>query len=134
MTQPTTPKAAPGTHARRSFLRAAAATTVVGVALGCSADEDDDDTAADSEGGDADCSGGADGTIAGNHGHTASVSSADITAAAGKTYSIMGSSPHDHEITLGADDMAALASGMSVMVNSTSGGGDGHTHQVTLSC
>lgn len=118
--------------ARRAFLRTTAATAIVGVALACSTDDEGDDEAAGSEGGD--CTGAANGTIASNHGHTAQIPAADIAAGAGMTYSIMGSSPHDHEITLGADDMAALAAGMSVMVTSNSGGGDGHNHAVTLTC
>lgn len=120
-------------HARRAFLRTTAATAIVGVTLGCAADDGGEDEAAGSEGG-GDCSGDANGTISANHSHTAQVPAADIAAGAGMTYSIMGGSPHDHEITLGADDMAALAAGTPVMVTSTSGGGDGHNHQVTLTC
>lgn len=117
---------------RKSFVNGSIVSALV-IATGCAADDDGDEGADESEGG-GDCSGGATANIATNHGHSASVSGADITAGAAKSYDIMGSSSHTHSISLSAADMTTLAGGASVMVTSTSGGADGHTHAVTLLC
>jgi hypothetical protein len=71
-------------------------------------------------------------TIGTNHGHELVIPLADVEAHSNATYDIQGASPHAHSVTLTADDFAALDQGMSVMVVSTLG--DGHTHQVTVSC
>jgi len=71
-------------------------------------------------------------TISANHGHALVVTAAEVTTAADITYDIMGTSAHTHEVTLTAADFASLAGGMSVTVTSTTG--DGHTHDVTITC
>lgn len=71
-------------------------------------------------------------SIAGNHGHTLVVSLADVTAAASKTYDIMGSSAHTHSVILTPAHFATLAGGGTVTVTASSGGG--HTHEVTVQC
>ena len=70
--------------------------------------------------------------ISRNHGHALSVSSEDVAAGTEKTYSIKGASGHDHRVTVGAADFAALAAGGSVTVNSTTDAG--HAHAVTVTC
>jgi len=70
-------------------------------------------------------------SIGGNHGHTLSVSAADVTNAIERTYDIQGSSAHNHQVTVTATHFATLASNSSVVVTSTSAG---HTHAVTISC
>lgn len=70
-------------------------------------------------------------TIAGNHGHTLVVSTADIAAAADKTYNIMGTSPHTHMVTITAAQFAMLAANTSITVVSTDAL---HTHSVTVAC
>ena len=70
--------------------------------------------------------------ISGNHGHTLTVSKADIEAGADKTYSIRGSANHDHEITISATDFANLKNNMQVGENSTTV--QSHSHTVTISC
>ena len=69
--------------------------------------------------------------IAGNHGHTLTVSQADITAAADKTYHIQGTGDHDHTVTITAAQFATLAGNTSVQITSSV---TVHTHQVTVSC
>ena len=71
-------------------------------------------------------------SISANHGHDLTVSRVDIDEASPKTYSIQGSSGHDHMVTLTADDFQTLQTNDSISVVSTSGGG--HTHSVTVSC
>lgn len=71
-------------------------------------------------------------TISGNHGHTLTVSKADVMQAAQKTYSIQGSSSHNHNVTLTTSHFNSLQGSNGITVNSTSG--DGHTHSVTVSC
>ena len=68
--------------------------------------------------------------ITGNHGHYAYVSEQDVAAGVQKTYDIMGSSGHSHQITVTAANFTALQTNTSVTV--TSGTGAGHTHDVTL--
>lgn len=70
--------------------------------------------------------------IVSNHGHTLSVSAADISAATDKTYSIKGGSAHDHQVTLTAAHFATLGGGGSVTVTSTDA--SAHNHSVTVSC
>jgi hypothetical protein len=116
---------------RKQFVQRSITAAIV-VASGCSSDDANDEGAGES--GDADCSSGATGNISANHGHSASVPAADITAGAAKDYDITGTASHSHTISLDAMDMANLAGGASVMVTSTAGGTDGHTHDVTLLC
>lgn len=71
-------------------------------------------------------------SIGTNHGHTLTVPLADVTAAASKTYNIMGSSAHTHDVTLTPAHFATLAGGGTVTVTASSGGG--HTHEVTVQC
>ncbi len=70
--------------------------------------------------------------ISANHGHAVVVPAADVTAAVTKTYSIRGSSGHDHTITITKAQFVTLAGGASITVRSTSGAG--HTHDVKVTC
>jgi hypothetical protein len=119
------------TMSRKQFLRtlAGAGATALGASLliGCS---DDDDGGG---GGTPNCiANGTSATIGANHGHTMSVSMADISAAADKTYDITGAGGHLHTVTITAAQFATLAANGSVQVTSTSGGA--HTHAVTVAC
>jgi hypothetical protein len=75
---------------------------------------------------------GTNSAISANHGHTLTVSKDDVTQGVEKTYSIEGSSDHNHNVTLTADDFVSLQGNNSITVGSTAGGG--HTHNVTVSC
>ena len=70
--------------------------------------------------------------ISSNHGHSLAVSAADVQSGAEKTYTIQGSSGHDHSVTLTATNFTTLGNGQSLGVTSTAGGG--HTHSVTVTC
>jgi len=71
-------------------------------------------------------------TIGTNHGHSITVTAADITAGVDKTYDIKGGSAHPHSVVISAAMFTMLKAGMSIMVASTVGGG--HTHSVMVTC
>lgn len=104
--------------------------------VGCSSSDDgggqsqDPDPDPDAE---ANCTAnGTNAAIGTNHGHTLTVSKEDVTAGAQKTYSIQGSSEHDHQVTLSEANFNDLKDNKAITVTSTSGGG--HTHSVNVSC
>lgn len=120
-----------------ALLRGTAATASAAVALsglsGCS--DDGGGTPSDAPSGSGNCN--ANGTlvtIGTNHSHTLNVPKTDVTAAAAKTYDITGASGHAHSVSLTAAHFQALASNQVVMVQSTAGGADSHTHSIRVSC
>ena len=83
--------------------------------------------------GESDCSdNGTLSSISANHGHNLTVSSSDVQAGSARTYSIQGTSSHDHMVTLTAADFTNLQNNNSITVSSTNI--DGHTHSVTVRC
>ena len=87
------------------------------------------DAAADSGGGTLKCKE----SITQNHGHTIVIPIADLDSSTAKTYSIKGTSPHSHNVTLEASDLAELKSGLSVTKTSDMNG-ETHDHQVAILC
>lgn len=71
-------------------------------------------------------------TIGSNHGHTLMVSQADVEAGTAKTYSIKGTSAHDHSVTVSAGDFTTLMAGNTVQGRSTTN--SGHDHTITIMC
>jgi hypothetical protein len=67
-----------------------------------------------------------------NHGHNLTVSKSDVEAGVDKTYSIQGSSGHNHTLTILAAHFENLKNNSSVGVDSSSD--SGHSHSVTVSC
>jgi hypothetical protein len=119
---------------RKQFLKSilGAATGAVGVAalVGC----DSSSSGGDASG--ASCvNNGTTVDIGSNHGHALTVSKADVTAAADKTYDIMGTATHTHSVTITAAMFGMLKNNNTMqMVVSTSGGGMPHTHTITVTC
>ncbi len=70
-------------------------------------------------------------TIGSNHGHTLTVTKAEVTAAAAKSYDIMGTATHTHSVMVSAANFATLATGGTVTITSSS---SGHTHDVVVMC
>ncbi len=70
--------------------------------------------------------------ISANHGHVLSVPGADLAATRDHDYNIAGSAGHSHTVTLTQAQLTMLASGATVTVTSTLGGG--HTHDCTVHC
>jgi hypothetical protein len=71
--------------------------------------------------------------ITGNHGHALPIPSGDVDSPVDKVYGIQGTADHNHQITLTAAQLAQIKSKAAVTVTSTAGG-DGHTHMVTVNC
>jgi len=76
---------------------------------------------------------GTDTSIGSNHGHSLTVSAADVASATQKTYKIQGSGSHDHMVTISADSFAKLKND-NTTIQVVSSSGSGHTHTVTVSC
>ena len=125
---------------RKTFIRKTAGALLLAVPayalLSCSSSSDDSNSNPQPTGGNPDCleNGATASNITRNHGHSLTVSSADVNAGAEKTYDIKGSGNHPHSVTVSAGDFTDLKNNQQIFVNSTSGGGDGHAHFVTISC
>lgn len=70
------------------------------------------------------------GTIAGNHGHTAVITAAQLTATNGIQLNITGTATHPHTVTLSAAELTQIAARQ--QVSKTSSSDDGHAHAVTF--
>jgi hypothetical protein len=70
------------------------------------------------------------GTISGNHGHTAVVTAAQITASNAVTLDIRGEATHPHSVALSAAEVGMIGNGQTV--SKTSSNDDGHSHGVTF--
>lgn len=71
-------------------------------------------------------------TIGANHGHVMMVTMADITAAADKTYNIMGTATHNHTVMLTAAQFGMLAANQAIMTTSSTDAG--HSHPIMVAC
>jgi hypothetical protein len=69
------------------------------------------------------------GTVDTNHGHTATITSAQQVEGGAVELDIRGTSSHTHKVTLSADDVASVRSGRRVEVAST---GSSHSHRVVF--
>jgi hypothetical protein len=72
--------------------------------------------------------------ITANHGHSLMIAKTDLDSTSDKTYSILGTATHDHQITLTVAQLAQLKAGATVMVTSTQAGAPAHTHEVSVGC
>lgn len=70
------------------------------------------------------------GVVGTNHGHSAVVTSAQLTAAGALALGIQGSADHPHTVQLTAADVASIAA--SNRVSKTSSSDAGHDHIVTF--
>src|SRR5689334_8097884 len=114
---------------RKAFLTGIAGVTVTLIVTACGGD---DSGGGSSNGGDGNCADGIDTAITSNHGHALTIAAADLDSAQNKTYSIKGTSDHDHSVTLTTQDFADLKGGKKVIKESTSGAG--HTHPIQIVC
>jgi hypothetical protein len=76
-------------------------------------------------------------TITSNHGHTITISTADLDSTSSRTYSVAGTSNHDHTITLSPAQLAMLKAGDQVVVTSTvvdAAPYGAHSHDVAINC
>jgi hypothetical protein len=70
------------------------------------------------------------GTISSNHGHTARITAAQLTAGAAVTVELTVGNGHTHTVTLGAAEVMSIAGGTRVSKESTND--SGHSHTVTF--
>jgi hypothetical protein len=70
------------------------------------------------------------GTISNNHGHVATITSAQLTAANALALDIRGSASHSHTVELTATQIKDIAGGTRVAMESTTE--SGHQHTVTF--
>ncbi|MDX1326599.1 MAG: hypothetical protein R3299_02765 [Arenibacter sp.] len=122
---------------RKTFIQKTAGAVLLAIPvyslIGCSSSDDGTDPQDPDPNSNGDCvANGTRTSIGSNHGHSLTVSKADVNAGTQKVYSIQGSSGHDHEVTLTSANFAALKNNNAISVTSTAG--DGHTHSVNVSC
>jgi hypothetical protein len=81
------------------------------------------------------------GTISANHGHVATVTSAQLQASGAVALNIRGTADHDHAVQLSADQVRQVSGGTRVAQTSTEsaatpdgygGSTPGHSHSVTF--
>jgi hypothetical protein len=70
------------------------------------------------------------GSISANHGHSAVITAAQLTAAGGITLNIAGTAGHNHSVTLAASEISAIAGNQRVSKESSSD--NSHSHTVTF--
>lgn len=119
---------------RKAFIKKATGAMLIGIPfysiLSCS---DSDDPTPDGADADKNClANGTVGSVSANHGHSITVSTADVAAGVEKQYNIQGSSTHNHVVTVSESAFSLLKSNQQVQITSTTG--SGHTHSVTISC
>jgi hypothetical protein len=112
------------TLSRREFTLAAAMAALSGVAITISACGGNGSPAAPSATGDKT------GTIGANHGHSAVITSGQLSAGGALSLNIRGTSDHPHTVTLTAAEISAIAGNGRVSKQSTTD--DGHSHTVTF--
>ncbi len=70
------------------------------------------------------------GTVGSNHGHTAVITGAQLTAGGSLALNIQGSSDHPHTVDLTAAQLTSIAANQRVSTQSSSDAG--HSHTVTF--
>jgi hypothetical protein len=113
---------------RKEFLTGVVGVTVTLIVSACGGDDSQGSAGA----GDGDCKDDISTAITSNHGHVLNVPAADFDAGQSKTYSIKGTSEHDHSVTLTADDFSNLKNGKTVTKESTNN--SGHSHPMQIIC
>ncbi|HOX27291.1 MAG TPA: twin-arginine translocation signal domain-containing protein [Candidatus Krumholzibacteria bacterium] len=112
---------------RRDFLKnAGVASAWLWVAVHVSGCGDDDEGPTDPGGNAGDVAG----QISANHGHTVTITEAQINAASGVTLTLTTGNGHTHTVDLTAPQVVSIGNGGEVSATSTSDGG--HTHLVTF--
>ena len=122
---------------RKTLFRKTAGTLLLAVLayalLSCSSSSDDSGSNNPPTGGNPDClANGTNSSIFNNHGHSLTVSKADVIAGVRKLYNFTGSSSHSH-MWVCTEDMFTILKGNAQVSNAT-GTTENHRHPVTISC
>lgn len=72
------------------------------------------------------------GTVNTNHGHAATITAAQLSAAAAIVLEIQGTSSHPHSVELTSADLRAIRSGQRVSKESSPSPSGSHAHTVTF--
>ena len=118
---------------RREFTVESVLAMLAGVTItitGCGSSSPTSPSTATGGGGTTTQSGDVSGTISANHGHTAVVQAAQITAGNGVSLDIRGNADHTHTVTLSADQIRSIGARQRVSVESTNS--QSHEHTVTF--
>lgn len=67
-----------------------------------------------------------------NHGHVLLIPEADLNSSTARSYSIQGSAPHNHTVTLTSTQLAALKAGQTVAVTTSTDAT--HSHDMSGAC
>lgn len=116
---------------RREFTRESVLAMLAGVAItisGCSSN--DSPTAPSQNAGGSTSAQDVSGVVSANHGHIATVTAVQITAAGAVNLDIMGTATHTHTVSLTASQVQQIGSRQRVVVTSTTDAG--HDHTVTF--
>jgi len=116
---------------RREFSLEALSVLFAGVAITVTACDDDGGPVSVGPGG----NGAETGAISANHGHVATISSAELTAGSAISPDIRGSADHPHIVSLSAAEIVQIRDGQRVTVTSTtdpSAAFGTHSHVVTF--
>jgi len=70
------------------------------------------------------------GNVSANHGHTATVTSAQLTSSSDVVLNIRGSATHPHTVVISMAELSQIAGG--TRVTKTSSVDDAHSHVVTF--
>ena len=120
------------TLSRREFTLESALAMLAGVAItvsGCGSDSPSSPTTSGGGGGGG-TSTDVNGDVSANHGHVATITGAQITAAGALSLNIMGNATHPHTVSLSASQVQQIGERQRVMVTSTTDGS--HDHTVTF--
>ena len=115
---------------RREFTRESVLAMLAGVAITISGCGSNDSPTAPSQGAGGSTTQDVSGTVSANHGHIATVTAAQITAAGAVSLDIMGQATHPHTVSLTASQMQQIGSRQRVVVTSSTDAG--HEHTVTF--
>jgi len=115
---------------RREFTLASALAMLAGVVITISGCSSSSPSAPTQGGGGGTNSGDVNGVVSANHGHIATVTAAQITAAGALSLNIMGNATHAHTVTLTASQVQQIGAKQQVAVTSTTD--SGHDHTVTF--
>lgn len=73
------------------------------------------------------------GVVSANHGHVATITSAQMTGGSTIVLNIQGIADHNHTVELTAADLGSLGGGTTVVKTTSNAVTDGHQHTVTFS-
>ena len=115
---------------RREFTLEWALAMLAGVAITVSGCGSDSPSSPTTNTGGGSGSGNVSGDVSANHGHTATVTAAEITAGGTLSLNIMGSATHPHTVILSASQVQQIGARQRVAVTSTTE--ESHNHTVTF--